>query len=165
MNLQTRIPATRSQIMARITALEMHYPKSPMTDGERRMWFQTFCEDFQHKTDAELAYACQRYRQDAGNKFFPSPGQLLTLCQPAFEAKPRHYQDIEELPPARPQEQIDAMLQRARVSYPDAFKPKSAIFDADRAPVAMTEEMKELEASLREERQETLVRRLQHRHG
>ncbi len=66
----------------------MHYPKSAMTDGERRVWFDTWCEDLGRLSDQEIAYACQRYRQDAANRFFPSAGQLMTLSTSAYADKP-----------------------------------------------------------------------------
>src|ERR1051326_3074154 len=119
--LQMSSPATKAQIIARITALEMYYPKSPMTDGERKVWFAQWCDDLKHKTDSEIAYACTRYRQNSENRFFPTPGQLIALCQPAFDQKPRRYQPLGDLPPPRPQHEVEAMLKRARAYYPGVF--------------------------------------------
>ena len=87
-NLQHSSPATATQTMARIQALELHFPKSPMSDDERRVWFADYCRDLQ-KTDAEIAYACSRYRQDRHSRFFPTPGQLLGLINEVADARPR----------------------------------------------------------------------------
>jgi hypothetical protein len=86
-NLQQRWPATPAQIIARIQALELFFPKSVMKDPEKRLWFATYCEDLKLKSDAEIAYACLRYRQDPTSRFFPTPGQLLELCTSPFADK------------------------------------------------------------------------------
>ena len=165
MNLQTSTPATKAQIMARITALEMHFPKSAMTDGERRVWFQQWCEDLKHKTDAEIAYACMRYRQNGANKFMATSGQLIPLCQPAFENKSRRYQPLADLGEPLPEGRAKELIERTRKKYPEAFVEDRSIFDEDRKPLEMTTEMIEREKSLATERQETLQRRLEDRHG
>lgn len=55
-----------------------------MTDSERKVWFSDYCRDLADKSDAQLAYACRRYRQNSANRFFPTPGQLLELCDSPF---------------------------------------------------------------------------------
>src|ERR1051326_6571435 len=115
--LQMSSPATKAQIIARVTALEMYYPKSPMTDGERKVWFAQWCDDLKHKTDSEIAYACTRYRQNSENRFFPTPGQLIALCQPAFENRPRRYAELEPLPPLRSKEELEKLFASLREKY------------------------------------------------
>src|ERR1051326_7900560 len=89
--LQMSSPATKAQIIARITALEMYYPKSPMTDGERKVWFAQWCDDLKHKTDSEIAYACTRYRQNSENRFFPPPRKVARLCAAVLEKGPARF--------------------------------------------------------------------------
>lgn len=52
------------------------------------MWLETYCEDLKHTTDAELADACRRWRMNAANKFFPTPGQLLDAGRNPFADPP-----------------------------------------------------------------------------
>jgi hypothetical protein len=113
----------------------MYYPKSPMTDGERKVWFAQWCDDLKHKTDSEIAYACTRYRQNSENRFFPTPGQLIALCQPAFENRPRRYAELEPLPPLRSKEEMEKLFASLREKYPDAFAGRGERFDmSDRGP-------------------------------
>lgn len=127
-----------------------------MTDAERKIWFQQWCEDLKHKTDAEIAYACTRYRQNAENKFFPSSGQLMALCQPAFESKPRRYADLEPLPPALPERDAMALIERTRQKYPMALVCNRTRGSAEmravaeRAPLPYVESDPETLAEMRE---------------
>lgn len=40
-----------------------------------------FCEDLAGYPETVIADACQDYRRNPDNKFFPTPGQLLAYCQ------------------------------------------------------------------------------------
>lgn len=60
-----------------------------MTDGQYAQWTKDFCQDLAGKTDAQIAYACARFRRDAGNRFLPTPGQLLALCESPYADKHR----------------------------------------------------------------------------
>lgn len=86
--LSVRTPATKAQILARIVSLELLYGRQPMTDSERRIWLETYCEDLKGRADDEIGNACKRYRQDAKNRYFPTPGQLLELLKNPYEDPP-----------------------------------------------------------------------------
>jgi hypothetical protein len=87
-SLQTSMPATSEQIAARITGLVVHFGHSMKSEGEYRSWLRDFCQDLAGKTDAQLEYACGRYRRDPKNRFMPTPGQILELCNSPFADKP-----------------------------------------------------------------------------
>ena len=59
-----------------------------MSDDERRVWLQTYCEDLGAYTDAEIGNACKRYRQDGANRYFPTPGALLDLMKNPYADPP-----------------------------------------------------------------------------
>lgn len=88
-----------------------------MTDGERRVWFDEWCKDLAKLSDAEIAYACQRYRQNQQNRFFPNSGQLIALSQPAFDQKARRYAPLDDLPPPVPERDALALIERTRAKY------------------------------------------------
>jgi hypothetical protein len=131
-----------------------------MTDEARRVWLDTLCADLAHKTQAEIADGCRRWRNDPDNRWFPTPGQLLAACKNPWDAKPRRYSELEPLPAARPQHEIDATLQRLRVKYPAAFQERSEPTCVDRKPLEMTPELREREADLKYERQAAIERLL-----
>jgi len=78
----------RKQILARVAALELLYGRQSMTDAERRVWLETYCEDLGTHTDDQIADACKRYRQDGANRFFPTPGALLDLMKNPYADPP-----------------------------------------------------------------------------
>lgn len=71
---------------------------------------QDLCEDLGHLSDAEIAYGCARYRR-SGNKFFPSPGELLAMCKNQFDApRGKSYAALPELPPPMDPERAQEVI-------------------------------------------------------
>lgn len=71
-----------------MVALELLYGRQAMSDAERRVWLETYCDDLGAYTDEEIANACRRYRQDGENKYFPTPGALLALMKNPYADPP-----------------------------------------------------------------------------
>lgn len=171
-SLSVRVPATQAQIMARVTALSLHYAQQPMTDQERRIWLLTFCEDLADKTDAEIAEGCRNYRRNPENKFRPTPGQLRDACEPKYTGG--YHRSYESLPPPLeplPIEERQRMIGNMRAAFPRVFQsPEERAKEEHREevlkrpPMKLPEssaELSELEKSLAEERRATLQRRLE----
>ncbi len=59
-----------------------------MNEGEYRTWLKAFVEDLRGRSDAQIEHACRRYRQDPGNRFLPTPGQIMALCSTPYSDKP-----------------------------------------------------------------------------
>lgn len=76
-SLQTSGPrATPEQIILRIEALSVLYPRPNMTTGQQRVLLQTFCHDLADMTDPQIEWLCEKWRQNPENRFMPTPGQL-----------------------------------------------------------------------------------------
>ena len=63
--------------LAALTRLQSHYYQPGQSREQLTAIFQDMLEDLAHLSPAEVRIACRRYRADAANKFFPTPGQLL----------------------------------------------------------------------------------------
>lgn len=87
-SLSVRTPATRKQILARVASLELLYGRQAMSDTERRVWLETYCEDLNGRSDDQIADACKRYRQNGENRYFPTPGALLDLMKNPYADPP-----------------------------------------------------------------------------
>lgn len=135
-SLQNRQRASEGQIMARIVSLELKYGRSPMTDGERRVWLKEWVEDLGHLSDAEIAYGCARYRRNPANRFFPTPGQLLEACKNPFDSPPgKTYAKFEELPPPMDADRAEQVI---RATY---RKLQYFPGGAEKTPLALKEEI------------------------
>lgn len=79
-SLQKSRAATDRELVIELERLATIFPR---TDMDARKWsvlFETFSEDFQGKTLEQIRHACQQWRQNPDNRFFPTPGQLLAGC-------------------------------------------------------------------------------------
>lgn len=59
-----------------------------MSDTERRVWLETYCDDLGAYTAAEIGNACKRYRTSGENRYFPTPGALLDLMKNPYADPP-----------------------------------------------------------------------------
>ncbi len=61
---------------------------------DARKWRElllTYVEDLTGRPLPAIQMACRRWRQNPENRFFPTSGQLIELCTPAFADKPKSY--------------------------------------------------------------------------
>jgi hypothetical protein len=72
---------TREQMVKHLLTLDVIFPSQHLSADQMTLRFHTFYADLKGLSDDELAYACERYRKDPGNKFFPTPGMLLALAK------------------------------------------------------------------------------------
>ena len=73
---------TREHLTAHILAMGVIYPaRNAMTEEELILRYQIFYDDLRSLSEGELASACERYRKNPDNRFFPTPGQLLRLAR------------------------------------------------------------------------------------
>lgn len=70
-------PATPEQIIAELVMLDVIYPFPTLSVEERSLRYRIFCEDLAPFPIERIRKACEDYRRDSHNKFFPTPGQLL----------------------------------------------------------------------------------------
>lgn len=73
-------PGTRKDLAVCLGQLAIVYASSHRTEHEWEMLFDIYSEDLAEVPADILADACRAYRRDPANKFFPTPGQILGLC-------------------------------------------------------------------------------------
>lgn len=73
--------ATRAEISALLARLSYHYWRPDFTPQQAALVVDDFIRDLTGVTASELADACDEYRRNPKNRFFPTPGQLLALVQ------------------------------------------------------------------------------------
>lgn len=77
-----KITITRQDLARHLTGLGVIFPaRNSMGEAELTLRLQIFWEDLKGLSETELAYACERYRKNPENHFFPTPGQLLALAK------------------------------------------------------------------------------------
>jgi len=137
----------------------------PRTDMDSKKWmilFQTFYEDLKHKTLGQIQDGCRRYRQNADNRFFPTPGQLLEACKNPFDMGPeRTYHHPDPLPPIAAEVAAKRAADCRWLADELQRKSEGRLIDVeDRKPIEMTPELQQRERDLREERAAALQRAL-----
>jgi len=115
--LQKWSPATPRELVMELERLATHYPRTDMDARKWALMFESFLEDFKGKSLEEIRYGCRRYRQKADNRFFPTPGQLLEACKNPFDTKERKYAELDDLPPAMPEQDARALIERIGRKY------------------------------------------------
>src|SRR6185295_2471405 len=115
--LQPWRPATTRELVIELERLSTHYPRLDMDARKWSLLFESFAEDFANKSLEEIRYGCRRWRQNAENKFFPTPGQLLEACKNPYDTKPRNYAPLEDLPPAMSEKDARALIDRIGKKY------------------------------------------------
>lgn len=88
-----------------------------MTPGKWKVLFATYYDDLKLLSFEELQYGCIRYRKDADNKFFPTPGQLLEACKNPYDSRPRNYAPLDDLPPAMSEQDAKALIDKISSKY------------------------------------------------
>lgn len=165
-SLQKSTPATERDLVTELERLSIHFPRTDMDSRKWAMLFQSFSEDFKNKSLEEIRDGCRRYRQNAENRFFPTPGQLLEACKNPFDTKERKYAPLEDLPPAMGRQDALALIEGIRKKY-NVRDPHeiatTALKDAilERPPLKMTPELEAREKALADERKQALQRALQ----
>lgn len=86
--LQISKPATAREIVTELERLSIHFPRTDMDSRKWQALFETFVEDLGTLPIVQIRQGCQRYRKNAANRFFPTPGQLIEACQNPFETSP-----------------------------------------------------------------------------
>lgn len=74
-------PITREDLVRQLLKLDAIFPGSTTTPDQMTLRYQVFYDDLRHLTERELAVACERYRKNPENRFFPTLGQLLALTK------------------------------------------------------------------------------------
>jgi hypothetical protein len=73
---------TRKELGMHLAALGVIYPpRASMSKAELTLRYRIFFDDLAGLSESEMARACERYRRDPKNLFFPTPGQLLKLAK------------------------------------------------------------------------------------
>lgn len=69
--------------------LSLHYWRPDFTPEQAKLMFQDFASDMAGTTAAELVEACNEWRRDPENRFFPRPGELLELVKDRLRQRGR----------------------------------------------------------------------------
>ncbi len=79
---QSLIPADRKQILAVLARLRLHCPTATMSAYESELLIKDYIADLIDFPLDIIIQACNEYRYDSDNKFFPSIAKLLELIKP-----------------------------------------------------------------------------------
>ena len=80
-----------------LAKLSLHYWRPQFTPDQAKHVFGDFAADMAEVTPAELREACDRWRRDAANRFFPTPGQLMAMVSDALRERARERTGAERL--------------------------------------------------------------------
>lgn len=72
---------SREQMVRHLLSLDVIFPSQHLSPDQMTLRFQIFFDDLRGLSESELGMACERYRRDPENKFFPTPGALLALSK------------------------------------------------------------------------------------
>lgn len=76
-------PAEQVRKVVALTKLRSHFYQPGQTEAQIRGVIDDMLGDLDHLTAYQVEDACTRYRRDPLNKFFPTPGQLMAVKEPA----------------------------------------------------------------------------------
>jgi hypothetical protein len=77
------MPSRNEQIAAILSKLALHYWRPDFTPTQSKLVLSDFLSDLAPFTPQEISAACDTYRRNGENKFFPTPGALLAILKPA----------------------------------------------------------------------------------
>ena len=80
-----------------LAKLSLHYWRPNFTPDQAKHVFGDFAADMAEVTAVELREACNRWRRDAANRFFPTPGQLLAMVSESLRDRARQRAGAERL--------------------------------------------------------------------
>jgi hypothetical protein len=89
--------ATVRDFAEQLAKLSLHYWRPAFTPDQAKHVFGDFAADLAEVTAAELREACDRWRRDADNRFFPTPGQLKALVSESLRERARERAGAERL--------------------------------------------------------------------
>lgn len=150
---------TKREMVTELERLAITYPRTDMDPRKWMLLFETFWADIRHLTLNSLRDGCRRYRTNAANRFFPSPGQLLEACRDPFDGI------FPNRPPALPAPEDQPLTADTIANCGEILKGYLSTVDPElKRPeikeVVMTSELEQRERDLRELRQRNLERRL-----
>jgi hypothetical protein len=83
------MPSRNEQVAAILSKLALHYWRPDFTPTQSKLVLSDFFADLARYTPAEISDACDTYRRNGENRFFPTPGALLALLKPDASERPR----------------------------------------------------------------------------
>jgi len=69
------------EVAAALSRLALHYWRPDFSPSQVKLLLQDFLHDLEHYSPRDIEYACESYRRDPANKFFPTPGALLGILK------------------------------------------------------------------------------------
>lgn len=81
------VKATVRDFAGQLGKLSLHYWRPDFTPEQAKAMYGDFVHDLAAVTAPELIGACQEWRIDPLNRFFPTPGQLLELVRSAISRR------------------------------------------------------------------------------
>jgi hypothetical protein len=84
-----RSSTVATEVAAILSRLALHYWRPDFTPAQAKLMLQDFLHDLDGYTPKDVNYACEVYRQNAENRFYPTPGQLLAILRRYESPSPR----------------------------------------------------------------------------
>lgn len=83
---------TQKELAIILGRLAAHFPSRNLSAKQAEYVVADWFSDVKHFPAATLEAACTKWRRDPENKWFPTPGQLIALCNripdPGFKRPP-----------------------------------------------------------------------------
>ncbi len=73
--------AKEKAILVLLAKLALVYWRPDFTPSQAKQLYDQYLDDLQEYPFADISEACQKYRRDGENKFFPTPGQLRSIIE------------------------------------------------------------------------------------
>lgn len=81
--------ATVREFAGHLGKLALHFWRPDFTPDQAKLMYRDFVHDLDGVTAQELAGACEAWRTDSRNSFYPTPGKLLDLVKDALGDRAR----------------------------------------------------------------------------
>ncbi|MBI3678034.1 MAG: hypothetical protein HY243_15605 [Proteobacteria bacterium] len=86
---------TQAQLAAQLGRLALHYWRPDFTAEHVKLMLADFFADLNGATESHVIEACARYRRNAKNAYFPTPGKLYELAKDDIALRRRTLSAIE----------------------------------------------------------------------
>lgn len=91
------IPAKRQHILMALTYLRVHFPTEAMSERESEFLVSSYISDLEKFPLDLIIHACNEYRYDSANKYFPKIAQLIAMIRPSLYMKKSKLERLKKL--------------------------------------------------------------------
>lgn len=113
-------------IITILAKLALIYWRPNFTPAQARELYAAYVEDLRDYPITDIAAACEKYRRDPENKFYPAPGQLRGIIEtvPSWDvvSKARHIAERRHAAQIEMRRMVDVIAAGPALPAPEAMK-------------------------------------------